>query len=113
MRSTSISSPLRRIRTSAPRAPAVEQRWGERILQQNLELRQGRFGAGEPEGTQQGRAQRRIVVLLEPGLEVLRERKLRQRAVPIPLGLLDLAASHYLNFKEILGSFRRTFSKNL
>lgn len=86
---------------------------GERILQQNLEFRQGRFGAGEPEGTQQGRAQRRIVVLLEPGLEVLRERKLRQRAVPIPLGLLDLAASHYLNFKEILGSFRRTFSKNL
>ncbi len=41
---------------------------GERILQQNLELRQGRFGAGEPEGTPQGRAQRRIVVLLEQAL---------------------------------------------
>ncbi len=65
---------------------------GERILQQNLELRQGRFGAGEPEGTQQGRAQRRIVGLFEPGLEVLRERKLRQRAPqrpkvrPVPRG---------------------------
>jgi len=31
----------------------------------------------------------------------------------IPLGLLDLAASHYLNFKEMLGSFRRTFNKSL
>lgn len=31
----------------------------------------------------------------------------------IPLGLLDLAASYYLNFKEMLTDFRRTFSKNL
>lgn len=31
----------------------------------------------------------------------------------IPLGLLDLVASYYLNFKEMIADFRRTFSKNL